>query len=89
MNPLLKVVLVVLAVIVALKLLPFAFGVACFMVSASFSVIGVGVTALTALLGGGLFLVALFSPIWVPLLVIVGIVMLCLRAGRNSGTPAV
>lgn len=87
MNTFLKAVLLVIAAIVALKLLPFAWGVMCFLVATTFGLIGFGVSALTAVLGGLLLVAALLSPIWVPILLIVGIIALVRRGSRSSALP--
>lgn len=79
MNTFLKVFLIVVGVIVAVKLLPIAFGLACGAVAllAGLAVLGVSLVAL--LVCAALLVATLLSPIWLPVAVIVGIIALCRR----------
>lgn len=81
MKTFLKVLLLVVAVILAVKLLPIAFVIGCAVAAllAGLAVLGVSLAAL--LLCAALAVVALLSPIWVPVLAIVGVVALCRRHG--------
>jgi hypothetical protein len=83
MNPFLKVVLVLLAALVAIKLLPLTmlfFGLLC---AAIATMAALGLSAVAVLLAIGLTLALLLSPLWVPVLAIVGIVAL-VRAGTRK-----
>ena len=83
MNTFLKVVLVLLAAVVAIKLLPLTllcFGLLCAAVA---TVAALGVSAVAIVLGIGLTLAVLLSPLWVPILAVVGIVAL-VRAGSRK-----
>jgi hypothetical protein len=81
MKTFLKVLLLLVAALVCIKLLPFALGLAC----ASLAVLG-GLALLGASLAALFVTVALLaalvlSPIWVPVLLICGLVALCRRGG--------
>jgi hypothetical protein len=81
MNTFLKVFLIVVGAILAVKLLPIAFGLVCGVAAllAGLAILGVSLAAL--LVCAALVVVAALSPIWVPVLAIVGIVGLCRRNG--------
>ena len=81
MKTFLKVLLLVVAVILAVKWLPIAFviGGAVAALLAGLAVLGVSLAAL--LLCAALAVGALLSPIWVPVLALVGVVALCRRHG--------
>lgn len=83
MKTFLKVLLIVVAVIIAVKLLPIAFVIGCAVAAllAGLAVLGVSLGAL--LICAALAVGALLSPIWVPVLAIVGLVAL----GRRYGGP--
>ena len=85
MKTFLKVLLIVVGVIVALKLLPIAFGLGCAAVAllAGLAVLGVSLVAL--LICAALLVLTLLSPLWLPVLAIVGIITLC----RRNGAPKV
>ncbi|MCX6953485.1 MAG: hypothetical protein NTV51_15150 [Verrucomicrobia bacterium] len=89
MNTFLKVLLILVAVVVAVKLLPIAFVVRCVAAGllAGLAVLGVSLAAL--LLCAALAVAAILSPIWVPVLAIVGIVALCKRSNGTSAAKMV
>lgn len=80
MNTFLKVLLIVIGVIVALKVLPFA------LVMGGLALAGIAAAAIAGFSLVAAFLVAAFlvtvllSPIWVPVLAIVGVIALCRRS---------
>jgi hypothetical protein len=80
MKTFLKALLILVAVVVAVKLLPIALGVGCIAAAilAGLAVLGVSLAALLAC--AALAVVAVLSPIWVPVLALVGIVALWRRA---------
>ncbi len=86
MKTFLKVLLIVVAVVIAVKLLPIAFVIGCAVAAllAGLAVLGVSLAAL--LICAALAVAALLSPIWVPILAIVGIVALCRRHGNGAAT---
>jgi hypothetical protein len=86
MNTLLKIVLLVIAVIIAVKLLPIAIGLGGLFVGLIVGLAAMGVSALLGLVGLGLALAALTSPIWVPVLLIVGLIALIKRSSRPPPT---
>lgn len=81
MNTFLKVFLIVIGAVIAVKLLPLAFGLVCGVAAllAGLAILGVSLVALLAC--AVLVVAAVLSPIWVPVLAIVGIVALCRRNG--------
>jgi hypothetical protein len=76
MKTFLKIFLLVLLALVALKLLPLTLALGCVM-----AIVLAGLVML------GLGAAVVLSPIWVPALVITGIVSLILRTGRRVATP--
>lgn len=81
MKTFLKVLLMVVAVILAVKLLPIAFVTGCAVAALLAGLAVLGVSLAAVLFCAALAVVALLSPIWVPVLAIVGIVALCRRHG--------
>lgn len=79
MKTFLKILLIVVAVIVAVKLLPIAFAAGCLTVGllAGLAALGVGVVALLAC--AALLVLVVLSPIWISVLAVVGIVALFRR----------
>lgn len=79
MKTFLKILLIVVAVVVAVKLLPIAFIAGCVAAGllAALAVLGVSLAAL--LVCAALGVAAVLSPIWVPVLAIIGIVSLYRR----------
>jgi hypothetical protein len=84
MKTFLKVLIVLLVALLALKLLPvlLGLGIALIAVLALAAVLGLG--AAGVLLGLALGLVALLSPIWLPVLAIVGLVALWEKLERAA-----
>lgn len=82
MNTFLKVLLVLVAVVIAVKLLPITLALGCIFAAALaiFALVGMGVVA--GLICLGLVLAALLSPIWIPLLALVGLIALIKRCTR-------
>lgn len=86
MKTFLKILLIVAAVLLTLKLVPviFGLGVSLIVIVALAAVVGLG--AAGVLICIGLALVAALSPIWLPVLAIVGIVALCKKARGPTGS---
>lgn len=83
MKTFLLVVLILVGVVLAVKLLPFIFGLLC-AVGGTFALVallGVGVVA--ALVGVALVLGLLLSPIWLPALLLIGVIALIRRLTRK------
>lgn len=90
MKTFLKILLVLVAVIVAIKLLPFTIALACVLGLAVAGMVVLGGSALVLLVCAGLAAAVLLSPIWIPVLALVGIIALCRRLNRPaSPTPVV
>jgi hypothetical protein len=84
MKTFLKVLLIVVAAIVAVKLLPVAlvFGCVAAFLLAALAVLGVSLAALA--LVAALVVAALLSPVWLPVLAVVGVIALCRRGGKAA-----
>ncbi len=83
MKTFLKVLLLVVAAIVAVKLLPVALAIG-FVLMAPVALLAIlGVSVAGALVGAALVVTAVLSPIWLPVLAVVGIVALCRRGGSK------
>ena len=81
MKTFLKVLLIMIALVVAVKLLPAVFVLVC-LAAAGIALVAVsGLSILAGILCAALVVAALLSPIWLPVLAIVGLVALC-RSGR-------
>jgi hypothetical protein len=79
MKTFLKILLIVVAVIVAVKLLPIAFAAGCLTAGLLAGLAAFGVSMMALLACAGLLVLAILSPIWIPVLAIVGIVALFRR----------
>lgn len=84
MKTFLKVVLLLIAAVVAVKLLPLTLGLGILLGVALVALAAVGVSALALILGLGVVLVAVLSPIWIPVLAIFGLIALIKRSSRRS-----
>lgn len=95
MNTFLKVLLFVILGLVCLKLLPFLFipvalafagllAVGALLMGGVATVAATGLTVVAGILAVALVLVAALSPIWIPVLAIVGLVSLCRRGGKAT-----
>ena len=85
MKRFLKIVLLVVLAVVAVKLLPLTFALGCLLALAVVAVIGIGVSVVGALIGGVVVLAIAAAPIWIPVLALVGLVSLL---KRSNGGPA-
>jgi hypothetical protein len=88
MTTFLKVLLLVVLALILVKFLPWMFGLGCLLAAALVGLVAFGLSALVTLLGGVLVLAALLSPIWLPLLLIFGLIVLIRRLVRRT-PPAV
>ncbi len=88
MNTFLKVVLLVIAALIALKLLPLIFGLGCFLAAAIVALLAFGASAIATMFGAMIGLAVLLAPIWVPVLAVIGLITLIKRGTRNSRVAA-
>lgn len=90
MNTFLKVVLLVLAAVIAVKLLPFVFGLGCLLAGLLLGGLAFGISAVAAFLACMIAIVAVLAPIWLPILALVGLIVLIKRGGtqKNGGIAA-
>ena len=81
MKTFLKVLLIAVAVLVCLKLLPLALGLVCVLlgVLGGLALLGVSFAVLVSI--AALVAAAVLAPIWVPVLLVCGLVALCRRSG--------
>jgi hypothetical protein len=84
-NSFLKVVLLLILALVVIKLLPLIFSLGWLLVVAVLGFIAMAASAIATLVGGAIVLVAVLSPLWVPVLAIVGVIALIRRGTRRSG----
>jgi hypothetical protein len=79
----LKVVLLLIVAVIAVKLLPLTIGLG-FVLGLAFVVLAaVGVSVVALIFGLALVLTAVLSPVWIPLLALIGLIALIRRAGRR------
>jgi len=88
MNAFLKLVLIVLCALLAVKFLPEMFAFGCLLAALLLGLAAVGLPLLAAACAAVLAFVVLLAPVWVPVLLIVGLVALVRRGARGSGVRA-
>ena len=84
MKTFLKVVLLVIVAVIAVKLLPLTFAVGCAFAAMVLGLIAAGFSAVFALAGGLLALTVILAPIWIPVLALIGLITLIKRANNRS-----
>ncbi len=84
MNSFLKVVLLILVAIIAVKLLPAMLALGFLPGVAVVALGAIGVSVLGALCLASAVLLAVLSPVWVPVLAIIGVIALIKRSGRRT-----
>jgi hypothetical protein len=84
----LKILLLVVVALLALKLLPLTLGLGCILAAGLLGLLALGVSVLAAVVGGIVILAAVLSPIWLPVLIIIGLVALLKRRNRSVPTLA-
>ena len=82
MNAFLKLLLLVLGAVLAVKFLPEMFAFGCLLATTLLGLAVLGLPLLAALGAALMALVVLLAPLWVPVLLIVGIVALVRRGAR-------
>jgi hypothetical protein len=88
MKAFLKVLLLVMAALIAVKFLPQLFALGWIIGVAIAGLLAIGVSVAAAMFGAMIALVVLLAPIWIPVLVLVGLITLIKRSTRNSGVVA-
>lgn len=83
MKTFLKVFLIALGVIVAVKLLPVALVLGSILAAVAAVVAALGLSLAAGLLGAGLLLALVLSPIWLPVLALVGFIALMKKVGAK------
>ena len=84
MKNFLKIVLLVILAIVAVKFLPLIFAFGWLLGGALVGLIALAASAIAALVGSVFVLAAVLSPIWIPLLALIGIILLVKRSNRKT-----
>ncbi len=84
MKTFLKIALIVLAVLVMIKLLPITLLAGCAIGVAAVIALMVGVSAAAAILCIAALFLAVLSPIWLPIVAVIGIISLFRRNKRAS-----
>ena len=85
MNSFLKVVLLFILTLVAIKLLPLIFSLGWLLVVTGLGFLAMTASAMAALLGTGIVVLAVLSPLWIPVFLIVSVLVLVKRGTRRSG----
>ncbi|MBI5771774.1 MAG: hypothetical protein HZA93_28645 [Verrucomicrobia bacterium] len=88
MKTFLLVLLILIGVVLAVKLLPFALGLVCVLAGVCALLALVGLSVVAGLACAGLVLALLLSPLWLPLLAIVGVIALVRKLTRKPAGTA-
>ena len=83
MKTFLKAVLLVVLAVVALKMLPLTFAIGCVMAGALVVLLALGASFVAVTFVALLLLAALLSPIWLPVLALLGLITL-FRKSKSS-----
>jgi hypothetical protein len=83
MKTFLWVMLILVGVVLAVKLLPLLFALMCVVGGGVAAVVVVALSVVALLAGVGLLLALVFSPLWLPALVVVGLITLIKRTGAK------
>ncbi len=83
MNTFLKVLLIALLVVIAVKLLPLTLLAGCIVAAGALAVVVVGASAAAVVTCVALAIAAALAPIWLPVLAIVGVIALIKRSRRT------
>lgn len=89
MKTFLKVTLLVILALIAIKLLPLTIGLGFAAGLALVGLLAAGLSFVAGLALVVLLLAAVLAPVWIPLLLLIGFIALIRRATRKSPPPAV
>ena len=84
MNSFLKIFLLVVLALVAIKLLPLTLAMGCVLGLAVAGLVLVGVSALAGMLAVAVGIVAALAPLWIPVLAIAGLIAVIRRFGPRT-----
>ena len=85
MKTFLKVVLLIIVVLIAMKLLPLIFGLGWLFAGALVGALAFTASAIAAVAGSFLVIALILTPVWLPLLALIGLIALIKRSqGRNG-----
>lgn len=82
MKTFLKVLLLLAAALIAVKLLPLTLIGGCFLALGVIVALALGLSAVAILIALAVALAALLSPIWIPVLALIGVIALFKRLNR-------
>jgi hypothetical protein len=85
----LKIALIVLAALLAIKLLPLTLAAGFFLAAVALLILVVGASAAAVLFCVAVILAAALSPIWLPVLAVIGLVSLIRRSRGPASVPRV
>lgn len=88
MKTFLKVLCLVVIAVIAIKLLPATIGLAFLVGAALVALVAAGVSVLAGVALAGVILAAVLSPIWLPVALLVGFIMLVRRVMRKPAPLA-
>jgi hypothetical protein len=88
MKGFLKIVLLVVVALMAVKLLPLTFAVGCLLAAAVLGLVAFGVSVVAVLFGAFVVVAAALAPIWIPVLAVVGLISLMKRPSGSSPSLA-
>jgi hypothetical protein len=82
----LKFVVFLVVAIIAVKLLPLTIALGFVLGGAIVALAAVGVSVIALLFGLAVFLLTVLSPVWIPLLALIGLIALIRGSGRRGET---
>lgn len=88
MKQFLKIGLLVILALIAVKLLPLTFGLGFVLAGAMVALLALVASAVATLFAAMVGLAAVLAPLWIPILIVVGVIALIKRCTRNSRVVA-
>lgn len=85
MKTFLKVVLLTIVVLIAVKFLPLIFGLGWLFAGAVVGALAFTASALAAVAGSFLVIALILTPVWLPLLALIGMIALVKRSQSRNG----
>ena len=85
MKTFLKVVLLLIVVVIAVKFLQLIFGLGWLFAAAVIGALAFTASAVVAVTGSFFVIALILSPIWLPMLALVGLIALIKRSNRRNG----
>ena len=85
MKTFLKVLLLTIVVLIAVKFLPLIFGLGWLFAGAVVGALAFAASALAAVAGSFLVIALILTPVWLPLLALIGLIALVKRSQSRNG----